>query len=148
MAEHKISDIVRGKVVAGNWPAKQAEKFNANRVLIQQLLGYDDTGYYDYRFSVGEDFLRVRCEGLKTEFFYKLLANTDYWTWFINQWNLRDEQFINTHHVTDVLEGGNEELITALRRLYYDTHFIAVNGKVLNTGYYSMLEYIELPNGK
>jgi hypothetical protein len=66
-----------------------------NRQAIQKLLSWDDLKYCEFQERQGRAYLQtVICpDGYGVQ---ELLRSRIFWRWWINQWNRRDDDFINS----------------------------------------------------
>ena len=103
-------------------------KYKRNRELIQAMLELSPAAYNTMQYERGIAYLQTILDG-DTDSFNILSASADYWTWWINQWNLADRKWLD-----DVLDRtflpGFAQLIPeylAIHRVEWDNHIYPNN---------------------
>lgn len=121
------------------WVEEQSKKFDCNRKLLCAAMNISEEDMFWFVWEAGMKFLTDQCQddqyGINT-----LKAESFYWNWWRNQWNLRDDQFVIKHELLNC--GDPEELHFMrkgnLRLAYQYLHAGAMITDELSKGY----EYI------
>lgn len=80
---------------------RRAAAAQSVKLQIIELLGIDELDYAVIQFETGICYLSLL---LKDEYYEGFLQHSRvFWTWWKNQWLLRDEQFLNAARYSDVM---------------------------------------------
>lgn len=119
-----------------------AAKLAAQDEMLNAILGFDDEQCFWLRVNEGLRFLRAECQG-DLQGVEMLQSERFYWNWFINQWQIRDEQFIemNELHELSIYELNRIER-TRLRIQYEYFHANGIRGEEMSVGYQHIISEV------
>lgn len=107
----------------------QAEARKMQADIISDLLAISQSDMFWFRFDLAYEFVDVNCADWKIVR-DKILASKLFWAWFINQWQMRDELFINEYDLKEYYLNPSQltyEDEVTLREWYEDFHLEAMN---------------------
>lgn len=110
---------------------------------IEQLTGIAADERSQMIYNVGLAYLAHQCHGYP----YvadEISASRTFWRWWMEHWNRRDREFIET--LTRVINNGQLTEMQTIRTLYFNQHDpialsceLSINGHVLQDSYASMM---------
>lgn len=87
-----------------------------NQARVADLLEWTQQEYGDFKYNTGLEYLREYFSG-DQKAIDRLSVHKDFWNWWKNEWNQRDDSFIDT------MDGQQDKFRAAwLRAIYQDYH--------------------------
>ena len=124
------------------WAVELQHRSKSNSARLCAVLRHSETDMFWFTWDSGMKFLCAQC-GNDAWAIDMLKHESFYWNWFINQWKLRDEAFINHHELwlcnPDDLE---RQRIQSLRLAYIYHHAAALITDVMSAGYEQVLSKV------
>lgn len=84
-------------------------KYEQNAKLILECTGVHDQDYNSMQFDYASDYIRHKVLN-DDDVVSKITSQQEFWIWWVNQWNIREDAFI-TNYLEFVLAGGFESFL-------------------------------------
>jgi hypothetical protein len=105
------------------------------RELNQRVLGFTEESYFWMLFEKGNEL--IRHEACETEEFIQEILYTEgyFWPWFVNQWNIADEEFVFRYELEKIDEVIAQSTRDAILENYMKFHHDRLYSNDTERGY-------------